>query len=98
MQGMFDSGSFVNPFKVSDLPGELVNFATGVVAPADIQAGLVGALNKGEALAEKFVQERLMVKEGQQTPSKSFYDTMSRANIKTMADMNKVVKIRSKLV
>ena len=70
---------------------------TGVVAKADVQESLVNALETGADLANKFVDERLAGDE-EHGPSKSFYDKVPRANIKTMADMNKGVKIKSKYV
>ena len=94
MNGMFNK-SYINPFNVETVPQELVNFATRVVAKADVQESLVNALETGADLANKFVNERLAGDE-EHGPSKSFYDKVPRANIKTMADMNKGVKIKSK--
>ena len=60
MKNMFDTGSYLHPFRIADLPTGLVNFATGAIAPHDIQESLVGALDKGEAQAETFVKDRLV--------------------------------------
>ena len=60
MKNMIDTGSYFHPFRIADLPTWLVNFATGAIAPHDIQERLVGALDKGEAQAETFVKNRLV--------------------------------------
>ena len=49
-------------------------------------------------MANKFVTEQLVCNTDQETPTESFYDTVNRANIKTMADMNKSVKVRDKTI
>ena len=67
---MFESGTYINPFKISDLSAELVHFATGTVSTPDIQKSLVDVLNKGKAMADTFVKEPLMFNEEQQTPKK----------------------------
>ena len=84
----------LNPFKLSDLPPELVNFATGVKATPEVQMSLINALDKGDTLAQTFVSERLICDEHQEKPSKSFYATVTRSKTKTMADMNKSVKVK----
>ena len=76
MDGMFNE-SYINPFIVETVPQELVNFATGVVAKADVQESLVNALETGADLANKFVNERLAGDE-EHGPSKSFYDKEPR--------------------
>ena len=60
-----------------------------------MQESLIQALDKGGILASKFVSERLVHTEGE-APQKSFYVTLPRSNVKTMSDMNKTVKVRSK--
>ena len=87
MKSMFESGTFVNPFQLSEVPDRLINFATGAVATPDIEESLVDALNKGESLAETFV-ESLVGKNGK-PPNKSFHDPMKRASVKTMDALTK---------
>ena len=97
MKSMFESGTFVNPFQLSEVPDRLINFATGAVATPDIEESLVDALNKGERLAETFVEERLVGKNGK-PPNKSFHDPMKRASVKTMDALTKTVNIKSRNV
>ena len=47
-------GTYLNPFKLSDLPPELVNFATGVKATPEVQMSLINALDKDDTLAQTF--------------------------------------------
>ena len=91
LDAMFQD-SFVDPFKVSEAPSNLVHVGSGVIASHDVQCSMMGALEKGKTSAEKFVSERLV----ETTSSKSFYDPVLRCNIKTMGTMNKSVRIRSK--
>ena len=97
MKSMFESGTFVNQFQLSEVPDRLINFATGAVATPDIEESLVDALNKGESLAETFVEERLVCKNGK-PPSKSFHNPMKRASVKTMDALTKTVNIKSRNV
>lgn len=83
---MFESFTYINPFKTGDLPQELVNFATGAVATPDIQKNLIEALDRDETMARAFVRERLVCSDSQEQSAKSFYDSMARGNIRTMAD------------
>ena len=94
---MFESGTYINPFKIPDLPAELVHFATGSVSTPDIQKSLVEAFNKSKSMADTFAKEWLIFSE-EQTPKKSIYDTINKPNIMTMAAMNKIIKIRNKTI
>ena len=67
------------------------------MATPDIEESLVDALNKGESLAETFVEERLVGKNGK-PPNKSFHDPMKRASVKTMDALTKNVNIKSRNV
>ena len=49
-------------------------------------------------MAEKFVLERLLRKDGEEKSAKSFYAPMPRCNIKTMTDMKKIVTVKNKQV
>ena len=42
-KNMFDTGSYLHPFRIADLLTGLVNFATGAIAPHGIQESLFGA-------------------------------------------------------
>ena len=94
---MFESGTYINPFKIPDLPAELVHFATGSVSTPDIQKSLVEAFNKSKSMADTFAKEWLIFSE-EQTPKKSNYDTINTPNIMKMAAMNKIIKIRNKTI
>ena len=54
---MFESGTYINPFKIPDLPAELVHFATGSVSTPDIQKSLVEAFNKSKSMADIFAKD-----------------------------------------
>ena len=85
------TGPFIGPFDISEASPKLINIATGAIASDDVQESLCHALDKRAQMADKFVSERL----APDSP-KSFYDPLARSNIKTMTDMRKKVKIRSK--
>jgi hypothetical protein len=57
---------------------------------------MVGALDKGLAMANGFVNQRLIVQEEEEKPGKSFYPTMMHSNVKIMSDMRKKVTIRER--
>ena len=94
---MFESNTFQDPFDYESVPESLINFASGIVATPQIENSLVSALEKGNKMAEKFVTERLVPNE-KGTTSKSFYDTLSKPDIKPMSDMKKTVRIKKKNV
>ena len=56
MNKMFESGTYINPFKIPDLPAELVHFATGSVSTPAIQKSLVEAFNKSKSMADTFAK------------------------------------------
>ena len=58
---------------------------------------MVAVLYNGEELATNFVNESL-VSADEEGPTKSFYATMPRPNIKTMSEMIRGVRIRSQNV
>ena len=85
-------GPCVDPFDITEAPTKLINIATGAVAPDAIEKTLCCALDKGTTMADKFVSNL-----ASDNP-KSFYAPIPRSNIKTMKEMNKKVKIKSKNV
>ena len=96
MSKMFED-SYVDPFSLQDPPTRLVNFATGVVATSEVEESLLTALDKGESMAKRFVSERLMPS-AEAAPAKSFYQTLPRSGLKTMAVMSKPVKVDKRQV
>ena len=97
MKDMFE-GTFVGPFNLVEPPNYLINFATGCVASQEVEDSLTGALDKGSLMASQFVSERLIPHKDGDRPSKSFYDSLPRSNVKTMADMKKAVRVHAKNV
>ena len=97
MNEMFND-TYINPFNTEEVPKELINFATGVVARPDVQDSMLKALDKGSEKAIKFVNERLVCQDDEERPAKSVYATMTRNDLKTMADMSKAVSVKSKTV
>ena len=97
MQALF-STSYMDPFDLTNPKANLINFATGVVATAEVEASLCGALDKGADMAEKFVSERFIVPDGKAATKKSFYDTLPRSNVKTMSEMHKPVRVNNRNV
>ena len=85
-------GPCVDPFDITEAPTKLINIAKGAVAPDAIEKSLCCALDKGTTMADKFVSNL-----ASDNP-KSFYAPIPRSNIKTMKEMNKKVKIKSKRV
>ena len=84
-------GPCVDPFDITEAPTKLINIATGAVAPAAIEKSLCCALDKGTTMADKFVSNLAS------DNLKSFYAPIPRSNIKTMKEMNKKVKIKSRV-
>lgn len=84
MTGIFEK-TFIDPFQLQNSPDQLVNFVTGVHAPLDVAERLVNGLTKGTEMLRKFVEDRIVIKEGKIKPDKSYYDPMPKSNIKTMS-------------
>ena len=97
MDSMFD-GIFVDPFNITEPPTNLVNIATGTVAPKYIEESMLNCLDKGEGAAKVFVEDRFCVQEGKIQPKKSFYDPLPRPNVRTFSELAKNVNIKSKTV
>ena len=51
----------INPFNLKDPLSQLVNFVSGVVAKSYVQASLLDAINKGQEIVDKFVNEHLIL-------------------------------------
>ena len=83
--GSMFGGSYIDPFNTEEVPTKLVNFATGAAATPEVQNSLLNALDKGSTIANKFIQERFF--EDNDGKRKSFYSTLARSSVKTMADM-----------
>jgi hypothetical protein len=90
---MFD-GAYIDPFEVSTT--NLINFATGAIAPSAIEESMVNALEKGATMASKFIDDRFIPPEEADIPKKSLYDAITRSAIKTMTDMQRKVKVHHK--
>ena len=65
-------------FCISDASRQLGNISLGIMATSEGEESLTSALDKGNTLAEQFVNERLVT----DTCTKSFYDQVPRAQIK----------------
>ena len=72
-----------NPFQPSE---ELFSLTSGMTANQQITTDLLQAYEKGSNAIQKFFQERLL------SNKVSFYDTLSKLNLKTFATMQKTKK------
>jgi hypothetical protein len=88
MKIMFDE-TYMDPFSLDDPPPQLVNFASGVIATTAVQESITEALEKGDAMAEKFVSERLVPAAENGSPAKSFYEPLPRSGVRTMTELTK---------
>ena len=59
---------------------------------------LLCAFDKGNGMAETFMQEGFIKVERQETHQKSFYDPLPKGNVKTMADMQKTFIVKAKSI
>ena len=85
-----------NPFKLEDPPSQLVNFVSGVVAKSYVQDSLLDAINKGQEIADKLVNEIPIPSENEGILAKSFYITLPSSGVKTLSDMVKNKKMDNK--
>lgn len=88
IDGMFNV-IFVDPFNITEPPTNLVNIATGTIAPKDIEDSMLNSLDKGETAVKVFAEERFCVLEGETQPKRSFYDPLPRPNIRTFSELAK---------
>ena len=63
-----------------------------------MQNSMLHALDKGNATAKLFMKERFIKIEGQGKLVKIVNDSLPKAAVKTMADMQKAVKVKTKSV
>ena len=81
------STSMKNPFQVTeDEESSLLNIVTGQVPPNEVEDQLLNAQTTGLKYMDEFVDERLVKKE------KTFFDTLSKLQLKTFADLKKPFK------
>lgn len=92
MNNLFET-SVVDPFKLSNPPEHLINIASGVVAPTDIEHSMLNYIKTGKILAEQFTAERLC-HSSDGNIGKSFYDPVKRSGVKTMSELK--VKVTGK--
>lgn len=79
--------SWLNPFNSDQ--GDLVSLSTAAAAPPDVAKDLLEAHKIGEEAYQAFKQERLEADPNPQTPSKQFYDTMTKKKLKSFSDIRK---------
>ena len=81
------STSMKNPFQVTeDEKSSLLNIITGQVPPKEIENQLLNAQTTGLNYMDEFVDERLI------KTDKGFFDTLSKLQLKTFADLRKPFK------
>jgi hypothetical protein len=80
---------FINPFDVADKT-HLYVLSSGAPVPADVEFDVLNAEKIGQKEKEKFVNERLSGK-----GKKDFFDKLQKPKLKTMANMNKKLKLTS---
>ncbi|KAK3740844.1 hypothetical protein QZH41_000596 [Actinostola sp. cb2023] len=82
-----------NPFDLSEAsrvdPAPLRNIATGVLMPNDVTERLIGCFRTGTEELKKFTSKRM------NTAEVSFWDKISKLNVKTFASLSKVSHIKS---
>ncbi|XP_053391138.1 uncharacterized protein LOC128553968 [Mercenaria mercenaria] len=95
MLKLFEEDTFIDPFCLTSPPSTLTNMATGVPAPPEIAASLLGCHITGETMLHNFVRDRFQVK-GEQPPKKKFFDPMPRTKVKTMGATKASVKLKTR--
>ena len=78
---------FLNPFALEN-DGKLYNLSSGAPVPPDIEVDILRADASGLESRNKFVKDRL-------EKSKDFFVSIKRSGLKTMADMNKSVTVKT---
>ena len=78
MVDLFESGTFIDPFSLSDPPSRLLNFASGVEMTPDVEASLLGVHQSGKISLGTFVTSRLGP-----SPTKVFFDTLPKSKTMT---------------
>ena len=87
-------GRFIDPLTLQILQHILQILQQVLLRPVQ----LLGALEKGNEMVKRFMKERYKKVERQEKPQKCFYDPLPKANVKTMADMQKTVIVKTKSV
>ena len=80
-------GDFMNPFTVEDKMN-LYNISSGVKIPNDIEKDIMNAEAKGLHEKNSFIEERLEC-------NSKFFDPVKKLKLKTMANTNKIVKLKN---
>lgn len=79
---------FVNPFQIKENEKtNLVNIATGSVAPPEIKHDILNAKSIGMTSANEYIRKRLINRE---VP---FWDSIKKLNLRTFSSMDKQIKI-----
>ena len=79
--------SFANPFGVDDVD-HLYNIASGSPTSVAVETDILRTEIAGKEAKERFIQDRLQKGE-------KFFDPVKRLDLKTMADMNKTVQLKT---
>lgn len=96
MLSLFESDTFIDPFSLSFPPSRLVNIASGVEMPSDVETSLLNCHTSGKQSLINFVSERLVPKEGN-LPTKEFFDPMPKTKILTTRSIRSKGKPKSGL-
>lgn len=84
------NSGILNMFKIEELPNELANVLSGVVAGPEISTPLLSMQGIGEKAMNNFVKDRL------DTTNGKFFDPVKKLNLPTFASLRKKVKAKSK--
>lgn len=79
--------SFINPF-CEEAAVKLTVLSSGASVPADIQHDVLRAEKAGKSMKDEFITQRLMSND-------HFFEPIKRLNLKTMASMNKSLRMKS---
>ena len=94
---------FGNPFSVhgpvleeeNEMPGPLINIATGVVAPGDVTNDLLNAKSIGQKAMAEFVEERLNLCETQLSSPIKRFKLKTFTNVHPTKNKRSVTKVKS---
>ena len=79
--------SWTNPFERNE---DLINIASGTVAPDSLASDLLGAHKIGDDCAKEFIKNRIV------TGSTEFFDPLPKNNLKTFSILNKKTNVNVK--
>ena len=95
MLDLFQNDCFIDPFSLDFPVSRLINIATGIEVPPDVENSLLKCRENGRKQLASFVEQRLMVNdEGQK---KSFYDPLPRSKVLTFSTAKSVGQSRNVL-